>query len=128
MRGWWLGAVGVVLGSSVLLAACGGVGTGTGRMVASTRMKARDGASFSGQVAPLVSNRCMGCHMQGRPGGRVLQLFDGSGAVQHGVVADSYDRIVRAVERGSMPPRGPKFTQEEVAVLKAWKAAGLPNN
>ncbi|MEB3196781.1 MAG: hypothetical protein VKP62_06215 [Candidatus Sericytochromatia bacterium] len=85
-------------------------------------------ATFKAQVAPLLASRCMGCHTPGGRGSRAVEIFDDAGQVAHANVAARIVPIVKAVESGRMPPRGPKFTEAELTVLRSWRDAGARND
>jgi predicted CXXCH cytochrome family protein len=78
-------------------------------------------------VAPILKSSCAGCHA---PGGSARPTFLGAdGAPVHKDVAGNVARIVTSVESGRMPKGGaPKLTAAQVATLKAWQAAGAPDN
>jgi predicted CXXCH cytochrome family protein len=83
--------------------------------------------SFKGEVAPVLKASCAGCH---GPGGSARPTFlGGDGAPVHSATAANIARIAAAVESGRMPKGGgPKLTAAQVATLKAWQAAGSPDN
>ena len=98
------------------------------RLATKSRVKNTDPATFKAQVAPLLAARCMGCHTPGGRGSRAVEIFDAAGQVNHANVAARISRIYSAVESGRMPPRGPKFTPDELAVLRTWAEAGARND
>lgn len=98
------------------------------RLATQSRMRNTPPATFKAQVAPLLASRCMGCHTPGGRGSRAVQIFDKAGEVSHANVAAGAARIYRAVKSGRMPPRGPKFTPDELAVLRTWAEAGARND
>ncbi|MEB3327683.1 MAG: cytochrome c [Candidatus Sericytochromatia bacterium] len=85
------------------------------------------GVSFRVQVAPVLKASCAGCHA---PGGSARPTFLGAdGAPVHAATAANAGRIVTSVESGRMPKGStPKLTAAQVADLKAWQAAGTPDN
>ena len=87
------------------------------------------GPSFSRDVAPLIADKCAGCHQQG--GIAPFSLTDAQ------EIAERADLIGAAVQEGVMPPwppggRSPAFageaertlTDRERATIVAWAAAG----
>ena len=84
--------------------------------------------SFRGAVAPLLVQRCAGCHAPGQKGASKVQIFATPGQVDRGVVAEAIARIVSAVQAGEMPQGGTPLTADERAALEQWEAAGTPDN
>jgi mono/diheme cytochrome c family protein len=83
--------------------------------------------SFKGDVAPLLTRSCGGCHFPGGPGSGDWIGFDAAGTLQHAGVKGDIDEIVSEVERGRMPFGGrSRLTKAEVDLLKAWRTAGMP--
>ncbi|MEB3220614.1 MAG: cytochrome c [Candidatus Sericytochromatia bacterium] len=116
--------------SCLLVAACATRGPAQSSIRGAARLRPADAkvVSFKADVAPLMAARCMGCHTPGGRGSRAVVVFDDAGQVAHASIAAKADTVVRAVESGRMPPRGPKFTEAELAVLRGWRDAGAPNN
>lgn len=83
------------------------------------------GVSFTGQVAPLLTRHCGGCHVSGKKGGFQMASYAGlmkSGMVQAGQGAAS--RLVETIESGDMPRGGGKVAAQDLAVLVKWIDAG----
>ena len=84
---------------------------------------------FDQQVAPILAERCLGCHSGAKPKGG-LDLT-GSKAVLKGtkngpaVIAGKPEEspLWTRVEAGEMPPKKP-LSAEEKAILKTWIAKG----
>jgi mono/diheme cytochrome c family protein len=116
--------------SCLAAAACATRGPAQTSVRTANRIRPADATavSFKANVTPLLASRCMGCHTPGGRGSRAVVVFDDAGQVAHASVAAKADAVVRAVESGRMPPRGPKFTEAELAVLRGWRDAGAPNN
>ncbi|MEB3329264.1 MAG: cytochrome c [Candidatus Sericytochromatia bacterium] len=114
----------------LMAAACASRGPAQPTLRSPMRLRPADAAavSFKADVAPLLASRCMGCHTPGGRGSRAVVVFDDAGQVAHATLAGKANAVVRAVESGRMPPRGPKFTEAELAVLRGWRDAGAPNN
>ncbi|MGD9721753.1 MAG: c-type cytochrome domain-containing protein [Pirellulales bacterium] len=85
--------------------------------------------SFTKQIAPLLVDRCGGCHVQRMRGelsmANFAALAKGSAA---GIVVKPGDgkasRIVEMIESGDMPRGGGKVTPDELQLLIAWIDAG----
>jgi len=83
--------------------------------------------SFQAAVAPLLKQRCAGCHGTGQQGASNILLFTG-GEIGYTAVSGGIARIVSEVQAGSMPKGGPVLSASEQATLEQWEAAGAPNN
>ncbi len=85
--------------------------------------------SFTSQVAPILSNRCGRCHIQGNKGqfnlGTFAKLMKGP---PEGVVVFAGDtigsRLIETIETGDMPRGGAKVPPKELALLKGWIMQG----
>jgi hypothetical protein len=123
------------IGLGLVLAACddgdskdttGAGGAGGGGQEASE-------ATWHQGVAPLLAEKCVGCHHEGGIAPFVLDDFTQAKALA--------PLIIDAVESGRMPPWGAQETEtctprpfkddlrlkpEELALLKDWQAAGTP--
>ncbi|MCR9162446.1 MAG: hypothetical protein ACE37F_19585 [Nannocystaceae bacterium] len=93
-----------------------------------------DAPTWHADIAPLVSERCSGCHVDG---GIAPYPF-----VDYESTAPLAQALAAAVESGSMPPWGAAVTEEcspphgfkddislsadEVALFRAWSDAGAP--
>ncbi len=99
---------------------------------------AEDSIDFGVQIAPLLTRNCSACHNSKKPeGGLVLESYttlmkggDSGESVMPGMVEKSelLARIV-ATDDSAMPPAGnavgaKRLTDAEVALIKAWIAAG----
>jgi mono/diheme cytochrome c family protein len=89
----------------------------------------QDGVSFRNQVAGILVSKCGRCHVSSARGGFRMASYDallrGAGA---GIVLVPRDaegsRLIEVIESGDMPRGGLRVTEEELATLKAWIAAG----
>ncbi len=78
-------------------------------------------ADFDRDVAPVLRNRCSGCH------GAALQ--------QGGVRLDSRDaaqriapRMVEMISARKMPPAGPPLNESEIAIIREWATTSRPKH
>jgi hypothetical protein len=83
--------------------------------------------SYSGFVAPLLTNTCVGCHSGGSPsGGITLNTHAGVQAVALN------GRLFGAISHASgfqpMPRGGNKLSQCTIDKIKGWIDDGAPNN
>lgn len=96
----------------------------------SSRLSA-DPVSFSKQIAPLLKDKCMECHREGKAkGGYRLDTFEqlskagDSKAVpltpSKPEASDLYARIVTKDEDDRMPAKGDALEAEEIAIVKRW--------
>ncbi|MBX7255977.1 MAG: PSD1 and planctomycete cytochrome C domain-containing protein [Candidatus Hydrogenedentes bacterium] len=92
--------------------------------------------SFENDIHPILAERCFECHGQGkRKGGlsmasreTLLEGGESGAAVVEGKSAESrLIRLVAGMEQDTvMPPKGPRLTDEQVGLLRAWIDQGLP--
>lgn len=127
-RRWLIASVTLLVAATVGACATRNQPLTQPRVAAKSRVKNAQPATFKAQVAPLLASRCMGCHTPGGRGSRAVEIFDAAGEVNHANVAARISRIYSAVESGRMPPRGPKFTSDELAILRTWADAGARND
>ena len=88
---------------------------------------AKPALTFTGQVAPILSRHCGGCHIAGRKGGFQMTSYAGlmkTGMVQPG--AGEASRLVEVILSGDMPRGGGKVSPEDVGVLRRWIDSGAP--
>ncbi|MEB3284641.1 MAG: c-type cytochrome [Candidatus Sericytochromatia bacterium] len=128
IRTWLIASVTLLVAATMSACATRNQPLTQSRLAATSRIRNTQPATFKAQVAPLLASRCMGCHTPGGRGSRAVEIFDGAGQVSHSNVSERIARIYKAVESGRMPPRGPKFTPDELAVLRTWAEAGAQNN
>jgi mono/diheme cytochrome c family protein len=83
--------------------------------------------TYSGTIAPLVQQRCQGCHSGATPQGG-LDL--GSWSVLNALASDG--RLGGSVQHASgaipMPPSGPRLPDCNVRQFMIWIDNGAPNN
>jgi mono/diheme cytochrome c family protein len=85
--------------------------------------------SFSRQVAPLIVERCSGCHIRQARGefsaATHQSLMEGppDGPV---IIAGKPEesRLVELVESGAMPAQGARLTDEQVGLIRTWIEQG----
>ena len=80
-------------------------------------------SSYSGNVEAVVSNSCSPCHIPSK-GGRVKALDT------YAAVRDNIDEIIRRIElnptdKGFMPFKHDKLSQDTISIFKQWKTDGL---
>src|SRR5688572_15332972 len=93
--------------------------------------------TYQDHVLPILRNACLNCHNADKKKGDLdlasftgLSTGGGSGkAVEPGDPDASmlYKVVTWAVEP-NMPPKGDKLPEKDLAVIKAWIAAGAPEN
>ena len=107
----------------ILLSSCGSQSDNTETTV-----------SFSSDVAPILNQRCIGCHGNGQPSaGLDLSTYEGvmAGAKGREVVVPgnpSKSLLVTNVKSGKMPRNGAKLTAEQITILNDWVSEGAPDN
>ncbi len=85
--------------------------------------------SFTRTVAPILANRCGGCHIKAAKGGFSLATFaDLMKGPPEGLVVFAGDtvasRLIETIETGDMPRGGGKVPPNELATLKTWITTG----
>ena len=88
--------------------------------------------SFSRNIAPIFSQRCVACHNTRSPGGRLnLDSFasllkggeSGAAVTAHNSVESL---LITMIEDGSMPKDADPLSEAEIAVVKHWINVGAP--
>jgi mono/diheme cytochrome c family protein len=90
--------------------------------------------SFQRDVLPIFIQICVKCHggeeikegLSLKSFAEVMQGSDNGGVIVPGDPANSL--LVRQVESGEMPKRGPKLLPRQIQAIVAWIAAGAPDN
>ena len=88
---------------------------------------AKPALTFTGQVAPILSRHCGGCHIAGRQGG--FQMVSYAGLMKSGVVRPGEgqsSRLVEVILSGDMPRGGGKVSPADLGLLTRWIDAGAP--
>ncbi len=93
------------------------------------------GAEFERDVAPILVERCLGCHSGAEPKAG-LDLSTREGALRGGesgpafVPGDVASLLLKRVTRGEMPPREDEddigLSTSEVGTLRSWISGGAP--
>src|SRR5437763_9428613 len=100
---------------------------------ASARNDIASAGLYERRIQPILAKNCYGCHGDAKTSGLDLRTRDGmlQGGSRGPILVPGRPEISRlyryvaGLEKPSMPPTGP-LIPEEVAVLKAWIAAGAP--
>jgi hypothetical protein len=96
--------------------------------------------SFKNNVLPIFEARCSKCHGGERPeGGQRIEeglillnyddILKGSWngpVIEPGNIEDSY--LIEQIVTGRMPKEGERVPPAQIEIIKAWVAAGAPNN
>lgn len=103
----------------------GAVAGGKAAGAAAAAPAAKDGISFSKQVAPILARSCGGCHITGKRGNFQMATYAmlmTTGMVQKGMGNDS--RLMEVILSGDMPRGGGKVSPDDLATLMKWIDAG----
>lgn len=85
--------------------------------------------SFKSDVTPILQNHCAACHSTGGPGASKVEMFNASGAAQHGNISPKIATMISQIKTGRMPLGAPNTVPSpDVKTLENWQAAGAPNN
>lgn len=100
----------------------------------SEQVAAAGPVSYSRQVAPILQARCVECHgaTTKEAGLSVATYQDLMKGSQYGTVIEAGDPagslLLEMIAAGEMPQDAPPMPAEEIAILRAWIAAGAQNN
>jgi mono/diheme cytochrome c family protein len=84
------------------------------------------GISFTGQVMPIITTNCIGCHSSGNASGGVsLSAYSDVKIVAAN--GKLYNSVAKNGQAHPMPPSY-KLTSCDISQIKAWVDAGYPNN
>src|SRR3972149_2965602 len=110
----WIGCMATL---SVLLAV---YGQGAGRQIA------RSGAPAAAEVDRLIDQYCISCHTQANPNGIALDQLD---LARVGREAERWERVVRKIRAGQMPPPGlPRPDHATLEAMVEWLEDELGRN
>lgn len=125
--------ISLALLSAAALLACGSptpmgpVDAGPGLLPPDAGTQTAAAPTWHQDVAPIVSENCSGCHAEGGVAFLPFNDYASAEALAH--------TIALSVRSGQMPPWPPSappmrhergLTEEEIATLEAWAAAGAP--
>lgn len=90
--------------------------------------------SYTRQVAPILQSRCAECHgAETKEAGLDLSTYEAvMKGSEFGTVVEAGDAaaslLIEMVTAGEMPQDADPLPAEEIALLRAWIAAGATNN
>jgi hypothetical protein len=92
------------------------------KKAAGSTTEAKTASLYTGNVEAVVQKTCTPCHFP--PGGNKKPLNT------YAAVRDNIDDIIRRIElnptdRGFMPFKHPKLSQDTINIFKQWKADGM---
>src|SRR5688572_6053127 len=110
-------------------------GIDAGTQAADAPKDAAPKVTYQDHVLPILKNTCLNCHnpdkkkgdlnlashqgaMAGSGGGKIIEPGDPE--------SSKLIKIITWAEEPNMPPKGDKLPEKDVAVIKAWIAAGAP--
>lgn len=83
--------------------------------------------TYSGTIAPMMQNSCVGCHSGSTPGGNIsLNTYAGVAAV--GMNGKLYGSVIHATGYSAMPKGGNQLSTCQLDQIRIWVNAGSPNN
>lgn len=85
-----------------------------------------DQFTYSATIKPLIDNQCVGCHKLGSLGGNI-NLADYASIKTQVTNGKLVGSITHATGYSPMP-QGTKLSECQINQIKAWIAAGVPNN
>ena len=119
-----VGIATVVTTLGFVVTSCGHPGPSSSPVSAPRVVRARaEEPAVKAQLAAILSPSCASCHAFGR---RSPVMFTRDGSLDLASVRTNLDDILQAIGR---MPRGnaPKVSPDNLARLKAWQAAGMPD-
>lgn len=85
--------------------------------------------SYAAHIKPLIENKCLGCHnSEWAPNASDIQMGTYSLDTALALNGKLYGVLTRAPGYQPMPKYQGKLTDCEIATVKAWIDAGVPNN
>lgn len=88
--------------------------------VAAEQSEAEWSKAYEATILPLMQSHCLDCHGEKDAEGEfnIAQFNDGKMAIKH---RDSFERIVKRIELGEMPPEDSEpFTAEQKQAIQTW--------
>jgi cytochrome c553 len=81
--------------------------------------------TFSGEIQPILTASCVGCHSVNNPSG-------GYALDSHSGVVAAQGRLLGSIKHSSgfsaMPQNAPKLGDCQITQIEKWITAGTPNN
>lgn len=91
-------------------------------------------ASYSGQIAPLFEDQCVSCHgEETQEAGLALHTYEAvMKGSEYGTVIEAGNPdgslLIDMIAAGEMPQEEDALSEEQVALVRSWIAAGAENN
>lgn len=109
----------VTLFTVLIFAACAKK-TSPGKTAEAPKVKT---TTYTADVVPLMQMKCNPCHLPTK-GGRKADFENYASAVKY--AADMVTRVqLNPTDKGFMPFKNAKLSEEEIAVFKKWVSDGL---
>lgn len=92
------------------------------------------GISYLNDVLPILKSRCANCHGANNPREGLIVITYASlmAGSKNGIVVIAGDPdnslLIKQIQDGEMPKRGPKLTPEQLQILIDWILQGALNN
>ena len=78
------------------------------------------------QARAILRKRCYACHGAKGEAERGINVLDRAGLIETGVLepGDKESMLLRVMETGRMPLKGPKAPAREVEIIRRWVMSG----
>jgi mono/diheme cytochrome c family protein len=86
-----------------------------------------DEATYSGTIAPIISNSCLSCHSQSVASGGVV-LSDYAGVKQQAQNGKLIGTITHSGGFSPMPQNAPQLSDCKINAIRSWIDSGALNN
>jgi mono/diheme cytochrome c family protein len=86
----------------------------------------RGETSLAVQARAILRKRCYACHGANGEAERGINVLDRAGLIEAGVLepGDKESMLLRVMETGRMPLKGPKVPAREVEIIRRWVMSG----
>jgi mono/diheme cytochrome c family protein len=78
------------------------------------------------QARTILRKRCYACHGANGEAERGINVLDRAGLIETGVLepGDKESMLLRVMETGRMPLKGPRVPAREVEIIRRWVMSG----
>lgn len=86
----------------------------------------RGETNLGAQARAILRKRCYACHGAKGEAERGINVLDRAGLIETGVLepGDKESMLLRVMETGRMPLKGPKVPAREVQIIRRWVMSG----
>jgi hypothetical protein len=96
---------------------------GSTKQASSTTTAGAAKYSYANNIQTLVATKCTPCHIPSKGGNK--KAFDAHEAVKDNIDSILYRINLNPGDKGFMPFKRPKLSQDTIAIFSEWKATGM---